>query len=166
MRDSTMNSRQGVHDVSTHEASTEVAAPVRKPNRGNLKHGDAKRKRIYKRYGYRGIDARTRAGRPAIKWRRYALERKGGKSCAIDLREKIDAGAFYLWRALELRDYLIKDARKRGTPLNRRYNKLPLINEQYDTAMNQWQRINDELELDKGLDLAMQFKIKQLQGGK
>jgi hypothetical protein len=46
--------------------------------------------------------------------------------------------------------YIVADARKRGTPINKRYARLPMINEQYDAAMSQWQRINDELELDKG----------------
>jgi hypothetical protein len=53
----------------------------------------------------------------------------------------------------------VADARSRGTPINKRRVKLPAINEQYDTAMNQWQRINDELELDKGLDLARRLMM-------
>jgi hypothetical protein len=50
--------------------------------------------------------------------------------------------------------YIVADARRRGTPVNRRFGILPAINDQYDTAMAQWQKINDELQLDKGLDLA------------
>jgi len=49
--------------------------------------------------------------------------------------------------ALELRAYIIADARKRGTPINRRSGKLPAVNDQCDVAMSQWQRINDELAL-------------------
>jgi hypothetical protein len=87
------------------------------------------------------------------------LDKKGGKSCPIDVREKIEAGTISLWRALCLMSYIIADARKRGTPINRRSGTLPRINEQYDTAMNQWQRINNELQLDKTLDLARRFMI-------
>ena len=53
-----------------------------------------------------------------------------------------------------MRSYIVADARRRGTPVNKRKGSLPTINEQYDTAINQWQRINDELELDKPMDLA------------
>jgi hypothetical protein len=60
-----------------------------------------------------------------------------------------------------LRFYIVADARKRGTPLNKRHGKLPVVNEQYDTAMSQWQKINDELELDKGLDLARRLMEKR-----
>ena len=118
--------------------------------RGYQKHGDSYRQRLLKERGTDAIDGRTACGKKAKAWRRYALEKKGGKACPIDIREKIESGAFYLWRALELRAYIIADARKRGTPLNRRFGKLPVVNEQYDTAMSQWQRINDELQFDKG----------------
>ena len=50
-----------------------------------------------------------------------------------------------------MRSYLVADARKRGTPINKRHDNLPTINQQYDTAISQWQKINDELEGDKGL---------------
>jgi len=68
----------------------------------------------------------------------------------------IEAASFYLWRALELRAYLVSDARKRGAVINRRSGRLPMANEQYDSAMGQFLRISDELQLDKGdgLDLA------------
>jgi hypothetical protein len=38
---------------------------------------------------------------------------------------------------------------------------LPTIHEQYDTAITQWRRINDELQLDKGgLDLARRLMLE------
>jgi hypothetical protein len=46
------------------------------------------------------------------------LDKKGGKACPVDVRAKIDAATFYLWRAIELRAYIVADARKRGTPIN------------------------------------------------
>jgi hypothetical protein len=137
-----------------------AAAPKQKRRRGYVKHGDNLRKRLLSERGYHAIDARTRAGKQARAWRKFALERKGGKSAPIDIKQKIEAGAFYLWRALELRVFIMSDARHRGTPINRRKNKLPAINDQYDTAMEQWQRINDALELDKGLDLARRLMLE------
>ena len=124
-------------------------------------HGDSYRKRILKERGARAIDGRTSAGKQAKAWRRYALSKKGGKSCNVDVRQQIEAGTFYLWRALELRAYIVTDARKRGTPVNRRNGKLPAVNEQYDTAIEQWRRINDALELDKGLDLARRIMMEK-----
>jgi hypothetical protein len=130
------------------------AASKQKSGREYTKHGDSYRQRLLKERGIDSIDSRTREGRQAKLWRQYALQKKGGEACAIDTREKIEAGAFSLWRALCLRSYIVADARKRGTPINKRYAKLPAINDQYDTAMSQWQKINDELDLDKSLDLA------------
>jgi len=43
-------------------------------------------------------------------------------------------------------DFLVEDARQRGTPINKRRRELPRVNEQHDTLYNQWERINDELE--------------------
>ncbi len=141
------------------------ASPKQKARRDYQKHGDSHRERLVKERGIDAIDGRTRAGKQAKEWRRYALSRKGGQACATDLREKIEAGAFYLWRALELRAYIVMDARKRKTPINRRRGVLPKINEQYDLTMNQWEKINDSLELDKGLDLARRLMLEQQNGG-
>ena len=131
------------------EASMNPAVPKQKRRREYQKHGDSYRQRILKERGIDAIDGRTAAGKKAKAWRAYALEKKGDRKCPIDTREKIEAGAFNLWRALCLRSFIVADARKRGTPINKRHAKLPMINEQYDTAMGQWQRINDELHLDK-----------------
>jgi hypothetical protein len=54
----------------------------------------------------------------------------------------------------------VADARIRGTPINKRRVRLPAIHEQYDAAMSQWQRINDDLELDKGMDLARRLMLE------
>src|SRR3990172_11092270 len=86
---------------------------------------------------------------------------KGWKGCPVDIKEKIEAGTFYLWRALCLRSHIVMDARKRGTPINRRTGRLPAVNVQHDTVMEQWHRINDELELDEGLDLARRIMFEQ-----
>jgi hypothetical protein len=120
---------------------------------------------LLKERGIDAIDGRTREGKEAKAWRRYALERKGGKSCPIDVRKKIDGGTMYLWRALELCAFIVADQRRRGNLLNMRHRTLPAVNEQYDTAFEQWKRINDELELDKGLDLARRIQLHKLQQG-
>lgn len=135
------------------------ASTKRKSRREYRTHGDSYRQRLLKERGINAIDGRTLSGLQAKQWRKFALDRKGGKACPVDQKQKIEAGAFYLWRALELRSYIVADARNRGTPINRRRGVLPKINEQYDTAMEQWQRINDALELDKGLDLARRLML-------
>src|SRR5262245_62172529 len=137
------------------------APPPQKTPRSYQKHGDSYRQRLLKGRGLDSIDGRTMAGREAKAWRAYALEKKGGKSCPRDIRAKIDAGAFYLWRALCVRSFIVADARKRGTPMNRRRGNLPNVNDKHDTAMEQWQRINDALELDKPLDLARRLMEQQ-----
>jgi hypothetical protein len=138
------------------------AEPQQKHPRMYRMHGDSYRQRLLKERGIDAIDGRTRSGKQAKTWRRFALDRKGGKACSIDVKEKIEAGAFYLWRALELRAYIVSDARRRSTPINRRRGTLPVVNEQYDTAIEQWQRINDELQLDKGgLDLARRLMMEK-----
>lgn len=59
-----------------------------------------------------------------------------------------------------MRSYIVADARKRGTPINKRRGNLPPINQQSDTAISQWQKINDELEGDKGLDLVRRLMME------
>src|ERR1044072_5504373 len=130
------------------------AVSAQKPPRAYRKHGDSYRQRLLKERGIDALDGKAATGRKAKGWRDYALEKKGGKQCPIDTKEKIEAGTFSLWRALCLRSYIVADARIRGTPINKRRVRLPAIHEQYDAAMSQWQRINDDLELDKGMDLA------------
>src|SRR5262245_53162000 len=117
------------------------------------KHGDSYRLRLLKERGVDAIDGRTAAGKRAKKWGTYALDKKGGKQCPIDVRETIDGAVMYLWRALEARSYIVADARRRGTPLNKRRVKLPPINDQHDSLFEAWRRINAELDL-RELDLA------------
>ena len=137
------------------------AVSTQKSRRGYQKHGDNYCQRLLKQRGIDAIDGRTPPGRGAKAWRAYALQRKGGKGCPVDIKEKIEAGTFYLWRALCLRSHIVMDARKRGTPINRRTGRLPAVNVQHDTVMEQWHRINDELELDEGLDLARRIMFEQ-----
>jgi hypothetical protein len=92
------------------------AVTARKHRREYQKHGDIYRQRLLKERGVDAINGRTRDGKKAKAWRAYALAKKGGKSCPIDVREKIEAGTFSLWRALCLRSYIAADARRRGTP--------------------------------------------------
>jgi len=159
-----INSREQA--VNENGASTEAAAPKQKARRQYVKHGDIYRQKRYREWGLHAIDGRTRAGKDAKAWYRFALSKKGGKrSCPIDTRKKIEAGAVYLWRADELLDFIVTDARTRGTPINKRHRTLPGMNEQYDTAFEQWKKINDELELDKGLDLARRYQLEKLQQG-
>jgi hypothetical protein len=134
------------------------AAASQNGRRGYQKHGDSYRQRLLKERGVAAIDGRSRSGKQAKDWRRYALQRKGGKTCPIDVREKIEAGCFYLWRARASRLYRRRcpDARH---SVNKRERTLPAINAQYDTAMEQWQRINDKLQLDRGLDLARRLMV-------
>jgi hypothetical protein len=142
------------------------AASAHKGRREYVKHGDSYRQRLLKERGIDAIDGRTGAGKRAKAWRGYALEKKGGKSCAVDAREIIEGGAFYLWRALELRSHIVADARRRGTPINKRRARLPGINEQHDALFEQWKAINDELELRKPLDLARRLSMQQNGGHK
>src|ERR1044071_3981080 len=137
-----------------------AADPAQKPPREYRKHGNTARLNALRKHGLDAIDGRTSPGRKAKAWRAYALQKRGGKACPIDTREKIEAGTFSLWRALCLRSYIVADARIRGTPINKRRVRLPAIHEQYDAAMSQWQRINDDLELDKGMDLARRIMLE------
>lgn len=138
------------------------APPEQKATRQYQMHGDSHRQRLLKERGRPAIDGRTSAGKQARAWSRYALARKGGKACRIDIRVKIGRGEMYLWRGLKLREVIVADARRRGTPINRRSGKLPAAHALHDTAMEQWQRINDELELDKpSLDLAQRLAAQR-----
>jgi hypothetical protein len=124
---------------------------------------------VAERAGYRRDSGRSRSGKRAEAWYRYALKLKGGKECPYDLREKIEAGTFALWRALELRAFIVADQRTRGNLLNMRTRTLPGVNESYDTAFEQWKRINDELELDKAkapslADLRQELAAKRSNG--
>src|SRR5690349_7802514 len=130
------------------------AATAHRPLREYRRHGDTARKQVLRKHAIDAISGRTIHGKPVKDWMRHAIAKKGGRHCPAGVRMLIEHGAFCLWRALHLREYLIMDARVHGTPVNKRTKRLPRVHEQYDTAMSQWQRINDALELDKGLDLA------------
>jgi hypothetical protein len=137
-----------------------AAAIAQSPPREYRKHGNTARLNALRKHGLDAIDGRTIHGKPVKDWMRHAIAKKGGKHCPAGTKALIEAGAFCLWRALHLREYLIMDARVRGTPVNKRTKRLPRVHEQYDTAMSQWQRINDALELDKGMDLARRLMLE------
>ncbi len=105
--------------VNKSELSASDAPSPQKGRREYRKHGDNYREAALRRHGVGAIDARSASGKQVKAWRRYALEKKGGKAATIDVKAKVDAGAFYLWRALELRAYIVADSRRRGTPINR-----------------------------------------------
>ena len=109
----------------------------------------------------RAINGATQAGREAKAWRAYALSKKGGKSCPVDVKHKIDSATFALWRALMLRQFIVADQRQRGNLLNLRTRTLPSFHEKYDALMDRWQKINDELQLDKGTDLARRLMLEK-----
>jgi hypothetical protein len=157
--------RGRVNTTSTKSAlSMSNAQPKQKPSRQYQKHGDTTRARLEREHRLKAINGSTAAGRDAKAWRAYALSKKGGKQCPVDLKQKIEAGTFALWRALELRAFIVADQRRRGSLLNLRYRTLPSVNEHYDTALSQWQKINDELQLNTELDLARRFQLQS--GGK
>ena len=96
------------------------APSAQKGPRGYEKQGGYHRQKLLDERGSYGIDVRSRSGRDAKAWSGYALCKKGGEMCSIDVRLKIETASFYLWRALEFHCYLVSDARKRGAVINRR----------------------------------------------
>jgi hypothetical protein len=108
------------------------------------------------------IDGRRAPGLRALRWRRHALACKGGKACPIDIRERIEGATFLLWKALELRQEIVRDARERKRLTNGRTQKLSALHYQYEQAYCQWERINSELQLDRpGIDLATLLSRQQ-----
>lgn len=99
------------------------------PSREYTKHGDTTRRKQFKTLGRRAINGQTTEGREAKRWRAHMLAEKGGKEAPYPIRRKIETGTFYLWRALCLERFILADARKRGTIMNRRTSKLPKVNE-------------------------------------
>jgi hypothetical protein len=124
-----------------------AAATAQKPRREYPKDGDSRRKRQQKERRLAAINGQPSEGRTAKAWGRYALQKRGGKSCPIDIRQKINAATFILWRALCLQSFIVKDQKKRGNLLNLRTRTLPGVNEKYDALFKQWKEINDELQL-------------------
>jgi hypothetical protein len=71
------------------------ATPKQNGRREYHKHGDSHRERLQKERRSDEIDGRSSSMRRANKWQRFAFEKKG-KDCSPDIREKIEAGKFYL----------------------------------------------------------------------
>jgi len=68
-----------------------AAATAQKPRREYHKDGDSRRKRQQKERRLAAINGQPSEGRTAKAWGRYALQKRGGKSCPIDIRQKINA---------------------------------------------------------------------------
>lgn len=130
---------------SGEQESKRMGPPLGSAN--HKTHGDYQRQRQIRERRRKAINGTTRNGKAAQKWRRWALDKKGGKSCSPDIKQKIESGTFYLWRALELRDYIIADYRERETLLNKRTRTLPKVHDQYDATMGEFLKINNQLSL-------------------
>ena len=73
--------------------------------------------------------------------------------------------AFDLWRLLCLQTFLIADANRRGTIVNRRRRELSRIHEQYDAIDARFMRRVEALGLDKApvMDLARRLAQRAAQ---
>jgi hypothetical protein len=78
----------------------------------------------------------------------------------LDVRQEIELAAVDLWLTLELADAIIKDARERGSVLNRRRKELPKVHDQFNTVSMRFEKRREGLQLDKsGLDLARRLSM-------
>jgi hypothetical protein len=110
-----------------------TSAPrAQKAPRDYQKHGDNHRQRRLKARGLAAIDARSVEGREALAWYDAALTSKGGAVCPFAVKIEIRLACFDLYRLLHLQSFLISDANRRGTMVNRRECELSRIHEQYD----------------------------------
>jgi hypothetical protein len=126
-------------------------APPKPPGRREYhKHGHYHRVTGFHRKGLRAINGRTYAGQEAKAWRAWAIERKGGKDCRLDIRQEIELATVDLWLALELAVFIVEDARKRGSVMNLRRRELPRVHEDYNTVSMRFERRREALELEKG----------------
>ena len=79
-----------------------------------------------------------------------------------DLKIQIALATFDLWRLLCLQSWLIADAVKRGTIVNKRKRELPAVHAQYDSIDGRFLRRCEALDLDKpgvvGHDLATRLR--------
>jgi hypothetical protein len=130
--------------------SSKRAVGGQQGNKNAVRHGHHSRVAQAKRRGYAGLDARTRTGKKALDWAAKALEKKGGKSCPLDIQLEIEAAALDLWLRLELADSIIQDARERGSVLNRRRKELPPVHGQYETVCMRFSKRRKALALEDG----------------
>jgi hypothetical protein len=124
------------------------AGLTQKGARGYEKHGRYSRDARLKARGRAAIDARTAEGREALAWYDAALASKGA-ACPFAVKVDIRLAAFDLWRLLCLQSFMITDANRRGTIVNRRRRELSRIHEQYDAIDSRFMRRVEALELDK-----------------
>jgi hypothetical protein len=142
------------------DEDTKRARGAPKGNTNRVTHGHYIRSR--RRYG--DVDGRTRTGKKAQAWRRWAIAQKGNGSCPYHVRQEIDLCAFDLWLLLELGAAIAEDAHRRGTVLNRRRKKLPDVHNQYNMVSMRFSGRVAALALEKGpLDLARRLTAEKAQ---
>jgi len=125
------------------------APPTQKGPRQYQKHGDSHRQRRLCARGIAGIDRRSAEGREALAWYDAALTSKGA-ACPFAIKVEIRLAVFDLWRLLYLQSFMITDANRRGTIINRRKRELSRVHEQYSTIEQRFARRVESLGLDKG----------------
>ena len=132
------------------------APPAQKSPRQYQKHGDSYRERRLRTRGLAAIDARSVEGREALAWRDAAVKAKVGPACPYLVKVEINLACYDLWRLLSLQTYLIADANRRSTIVNKRRRELPTVHSQYDQIDARFMRRVESLELDKApvMDLA------------
>jgi len=110
--------------------------------------------------GLAAIDRRSAEGREALAWRDAAIKAKGSASCPYLVKVEINLACFNLWRALRLQSWIIDDANKRRSIINRRRRELPRVHEQYDLVEGRFLRCIELLQLDKEpvMDLARRLQ--------
>jgi hypothetical protein len=104
---------------------------------------------IYRARGVAAISAKTVEGRAALKWRNSALKAKGGANCPDHLHQEINDATFDLYRKLLLQSFIIDDANRRGTIVNRRKRELGNVHAQYDQIDARYMKRRELLKLDK-----------------
>ena len=128
---------------------TDGAITPRKLTREYRQHGHHRRNEKLRYRGIKAINGATWEGKQAKAWRAWALDKKGGKACSLDERQEIDLTTIDLWLMLCLFRAIVEDGHQRGTVLNRRHKRLPLIHDQYGTINMRFMKRREALGLDK-----------------
>ena len=116
--------------------------------------------------GLAALDARSVEDRIALNWHDALLASKGGAACPYVFKIEIRFVTFDLWRLLCLETFMIADAHRRETIVNRRKRELSRIHEQYDAIDARFLRRVEALELGKTpvLDLARRLAQRAQEG--
>jgi hypothetical protein len=139
-------------------------ASLKQKSRGPYQlHGIHARDRALRRHGLDAIDTRSAEGRDAMAWHNAVLETKGGKACPHTVRVEIRLATFDLLQILYVQSWIIIDANRRGTVVNRRRRELSRIHEQLDTINARFMRRCEALNLAKAqpMDLARRLQLAQ-----